>query len=322
MATTAEHVDSLPAQGFRHEALLYAGADGFVEGTLPWIGDAVAAQEPILVVVSAAKIARLREELGAAAAQRVTFADMAEVGVNPARIIPAWREFVDAHVGRGRRLRGIGEPIWAQRSPAELVECQRHEALLNFAFAGVEDFWLLCPYDVDALEPDVIDKAHHSHPVVVADGSPRDSSTYHDLPALAAPFAEPLPAPPPGADELPFASGTLAAVRQRVKLRAEAAGLPVARAGDLVLAVNEVATNSIRHGGGGGTLRIWQDADALICQISDAGRIADPLAGRRRPDRGQSGGHGLWLCNQICDLVQLRTFATGSVVRLHTRRGL
>jgi anti-sigma regulatory factor (Ser/Thr protein kinase) len=226
--------------------------DGFVDGTLPWIRDAVTAQEPILVVVSAAKIARLREELGA---------------------------------------------------------------------AGAEDFWLLCPYDVDALEADVIDKAHHSHPVVVADGSSRDSSTYRDLPAVAAPFAEPLPDPPPGADELPFASGTLAAVRRLVKLRADAAGLLVARAGDLVLAVNEVATNSIRHGGGGGMLRIWQDADALICQITDAGRIADPLAGRRRPASGQSGGHGLWLCNQICDLVQLRTFATGSVVRLHTRRG-
>ena len=321
MATTAEHVETSPAHGFRHEALLYARVDGFVEGTLPWIRDAVTAQEPILVVVSAAKIARLREELGAAAAERVTFADMADVGVNPARIIPAWREFVDAHAGRGRRLRGIGEPIWAQRSPAELVECQRHEALLNLAFAGAEDFWLLCPYDVDALETDVIDKAHHSHPVMVADGSSRDSSTYHDLPAVAAPFAEPLPDPPPGADELPFASGTLAPVRRLVKLRADAAGLPAARAGDLVLAVNEVATNSIRHGGGGGMLRIWQDADTLICQITDAGRIADPLAGRRRPARGQSGGHGLWLCNQICDLVQLRTFAAGSVVRLHTRRG-
>jgi hypothetical protein len=69
-------------------------------------------------------------------------------------------------------------------------------------------------------------------------------------------------------------------------------------------------------------LRVWQAADALICEVTDAGRIADPLAGRQRPASGQSGGHGLWLCNQICDLVQLRTFATGSVVRLHTRPAL
>jgi anti-sigma regulatory factor (Ser/Thr protein kinase) len=321
MATSADHVETWPTAGFRHEALLYAGDDGFVDGTLPWLRDAVAAQEPTLVVVSAAKIAALREELGADAAERVTFADMAEVGVNPARIIPAWREFVDTHTGRGRRLRGIGEPIWAQRSPDELVECQRHEALLNLAFARAEDFWLMCPYDVEALEPDVIEKAHHSHPVMVADGGSQESATYDDLRAIASPFDLPLPDPPPGAQELPFASGTLAGVRRLVKLRADGAGFPATRIGDLVLAVNEVATNSIRHGGGAGMLRIWQAAGALICEVADAGRIADPLAGRHRPASGQSGGHGLWLCNQICDLVQLRTFATGSVVRMHTRLG-
>jgi hypothetical protein len=175
MATTAEHVERWPTDGFRHEALLYAGEDGFIEATLPWIRDAVAAGEPILVVVSAARIARLREELGSEA-ERVTFADMADVGTNPARIIPAWRAFVDTHAGQGRRLRGIGEPIWAQRSPDELVECQRHEALLNLAFAGAEAFWLLCPYDVDALDSDVIEKAHRSHPTVVAAARPTKTS--------------------------------------------------------------------------------------------------------------------------------------------------
>ena len=90
MATTQEHVETWPTEGFRHEALLYAGDDGFVDGTLPWLREAVAAQEPTLVVVSAARIARLRDELGADA-EDLTFADMAEVGTNPARIIPAWR---------------------------------------------------------------------------------------------------------------------------------------------------------------------------------------------------------------------------------------
>ena len=320
MATTAEHAGRWLTDGFRHEALLYAGEDGFLEGTLPWIRDAVAAGEPILVVVSAARIARLREELGAQA-EGVTFADMADVGINPARIIPAWRAFVDAHAGQGRRLRGIGEPIWAQRSPDELVECQRHEALLNLAFAGAEDFWLLCPYDVEALDADVIEKAHRSHPTVVAGDEARASELYEDLRAVAAPFAEPLPEPPPEAEELPFAAGSLTTLRRMVEVRARGAGLSEERAGDLVLAVNEVATNSIRHGGGGGELRAWLTDDMLIFEVADAGAIADPLAGRQRPASGQSGGHGLWLCNQVCDLVQLRTFASGSVVRLHTRRG-
>jgi hypothetical protein len=50
-------------------------------------------------------------------------------------------------------LRGIGEPIFPERDRQVLIECERHEALLNLAFAGSERFWLLCPYDVAALPP-------------------------------------------------------------------------------------------------------------------------------------------------------------------------
>ena len=131
MATTAERVETWPTAGFRHEALLYAGDDGFVDGTLPWLREAVAAQEPTLVVVSAARIARLRDELGPDA-EDVTFADMAEVGINPARIIPAWREFVDAHAGQrapaaGYRRADLGRPHprRARRVPAPRGAAQR-----------------------------------------------------------------------------------------------------------------------------------------------------------------------------------------------------
>jgi anti-sigma regulatory factor (Ser/Thr protein kinase) len=80
-----------------------------------------------------------------------------------------------------------------------------------------------------------------------------------------------------------------------------------------------VLTNSIRHGGGGGTLRIWQEDDRLVCEIEDRGRLSDPLADRRRPDPEQPNGRGLWMANQLCDLVQLRSPAHGTIVRLHMR---
>jgi anti-sigma regulatory factor (Ser/Thr protein kinase) len=166
----------------------------------------------------------------------------------------------------------------------------------------------------------VIEKAHHSHPVVVEDGARRDSSAYRELATVAAPFADPLPDPPDGAAELAYEEATLSVVRGLVAARAAAAGLDDLRAGDLVLAVNELATNSVRHAGGHGVLRIWQDEGTLICEVRDAGRIDDPLAGRERAPSGQSGGHGLWLVNQLCDLVQVRSFAHGSAVRLHMRR--
>jgi anti-sigma regulatory factor (Ser/Thr protein kinase) len=95
------------------------------------------------------------------------------------------------------------------------------------------------------------------------------------------------------------------------------AGLGEARTADLVLAVDEVATNSLRHGGGRGTLRIWREDGAVVCEVRDAGRIEDPMAGRERPAPDGDGGRGLWMVNQLCDLVQLRTLPTGAVVRLH-----
>ena len=101
---------------FRHEALLYAGEDQFLERTVPFLTDGVEAGEPALVVLNADRLRALRAALNGHA-EGIHFADMAAVGANPACIIPAWREFVDEHSGPGRRLRGIGEPIWADRSP-------------------------------------------------------------------------------------------------------------------------------------------------------------------------------------------------------------
>jgi len=86
-----------------------------------------------------------------------------------------------------------------------------------------------------------------------------------------------------------------------------------------VAAVNEVATNSITHGGGEGNFKIWRESDALICEIRDKGRFDKPLGDRERPATSSSP-RGLWLANQLCDLVQIRTLPDGTVVRLHMRR--
>ena len=318
MNTTEQTAGLAAGAAFRHEALLYSGHDGFLAGTLPFIRAGLEADEPVLAMVSPAKIDLLREALDGAA-EHVRFADMHEVGSNPARIIPAWREFVDGYGGPGGWLRGIGEPIWAERSAAELVESQRHESLLNLAFGEGCAMRLLCPYDTDVLDPLVIAEAHRSHPVIVEGGAERDSDRYHGMDVVAAPFADPLGAPPRDAASLSFTGETLDAVRHFVAACADRIGLDAARRADLVLAINEVATNSVLHGGGDGTLLVWPEGEALICELRDGGLFDAPLAGRERPSPDRVGGHGLWPANQLGDLVQVRSFATGTVVRLHLR---
>jgi anti-sigma regulatory factor (Ser/Thr protein kinase) len=304
------------ASGFRHEALLYAGERGFAEALLSFLREGAARGEPALVVVGAPKIALLREALGGDAAH-VRFEDMAQVGANPARIIPAWSAFVREAGASGRPLRGVGEPISAQRAPDELFECHRHESLLNVAFADAPDFHLLCPYDASALDPAVVAQARCTHPLVrEADGRVHASVAYHGLAAATEPCRAPLPPAPPDAQAIAILPAGLTSMRAAVARRAARAGLPAARGEDLVLAVNELATNSIRHGGGAGTLTMWETSSALVCEVTDAGRLEQPLAGREPPEPGQLGRYGLWLVNQLCDLTEQRTLARGNLVRV------
>jgi anti-sigma regulatory factor (Ser/Thr protein kinase) len=306
---------------FRHEALLYSGDDGFLAGTVPFLSEAIDAEQPALVVVSAARIALLREAL-AGSGDYILFADMTAVGRNPARIIPAWRDFLDLHGTDGRRVRGVGEPIWPARTPDEVVECQRHEALLNVAFAESSPWWLMCPYDIDALGPKVVDEAVRSHPYIRQGGENGiPSSDFRAEEMSTTHSSAPLREPTRCLEALTFTASQLALVRGLAEARAAQFGLTESQLDDLVLAVHEIAANSVRHGGGTGRFRLWRDGRSLVAEISDRGTIEDPLVGREHPGVSMERGRGLWIANQVCDLVQIRTYPTGTVVRLYVSLG-
>lgn len=299
--------------GFHHEAVFYAGDDEYVAGLLPDLRATLDAGGDVLVAVAGDKAQLLRESLGVAAG-RVAFADMAQLGRNPGRIIPAWREFV-GDGGPGPWL-GIGEPVWPGRSPDELIECRRHESMLNLAFDGGRSWRLLCPYDTDALSPEVLADARRSHPQVSVAGVTRHSDEYLEPPTVLG-WDGALPDPQSRPAELAFTRADFALVRRFVDELAREAGIADPRLADLVLAIHELATNSVRHGGGSGRLRVWRENGTFLCEVADAGHIADPLAGRERAPLGDGGGRGLWLVNQLCDLVQLRSSRDGNVVRVH-----
>lgn len=105
----------------------------------------------------------------------------------------------------------------------------------------------------------------------------------------------------------------------RVKSCASQAGLTDSRMADLELAASEVAANTLRHAHGAGRLRIWHTPDEIVCEVTDSGQIDDPLAGRRRPAHDGSG-HGLWVVNQLGDLVELRSGPQGTTLRMHISR--
>jgi anti-sigma regulatory factor (Ser/Thr protein kinase) len=301
----------------QHEAYLYRDLAEFVAAARPFVEEGVAADETVLVAVGAPQLDALRSVL--ARPDGVVFADMVELGRNPTRIIATWRDFIRHNVEAGRGVRGIGEPIWPGRGPAELLECQRNEALLNVAFADGPTWRLMCPYNVTTLPPAVIEEALTSHPVIAMDGVRTPSDRYE--PGLDR-LDGPLPPPPPGAVEVAFTVAGLPALRDVVVTMASRANLRPDRAAELLLAVHEVAVNSIQHGGGEGLLRAWLDRDTVVCEVTDRGWAPDPLTGRERPPAAARHGRGLWLANEWCDLVQWRSWTTGTCVRLHmARRG-
>lgn len=304
---------------FSHEAFLYADLAQFLDETCGFVREGLEREEAVLVATSGERLTALRSFFGGEPDVRLE--DMTELGANPARIIPAWREFLGDNTAAGRRVRGIGEPIWAGRGDAELAECHQHESLLNFAFGGSGGpAWrLLCPYDVSALPDEVIEEARANHPLVLDGGRWLTSEVYHPERAHRALRGHPLPPPSEVPVELAFATGDLSALRRHVAQRA--GGLPLAPdvVDHLVLCVDELATNSLVYGGGSGLLRTWCEPETFVCEVSDDGTIEDPLAGRQAPSMERLGGRGLWLTNQLCDLVQLRSGAAGTVVRLHAR---
>lgn len=297
--------------GFQHEALIYEDAAEYLAGTVPFLRVALEAEEPTLVSVGEAQRGWIAAELGSEA-KSIRFLDMQEVGRNPALIIPLWREFVDE--GGGRSVRGVGEPVWADRSPAALEECQRHEALLNVAFAPAPAWNLLCPYDASRLDDEVLESVDRSHSCVLHDGRAEQSDSFDPEPDC---FSGALPPPASRPEILDFGLGELSDVRRRAATAAERAGLEPLGVADLVTATSELAANSVMHGGGNGTLRLWREGPNLMVEVEDRGRIEEPLVGRLRPGIAQEGGRGLWLANQLCDLVQIRSGDAGTTVRLH-----
>jgi anti-sigma regulatory factor (Ser/Thr protein kinase) len=297
----------------RHLALFYRDQAEWRARILDFATAGLACGEPTFIAVPGDG-ARLRGGRLTAITEKLHLRDMADMGGNPARIIPELRAFIDKHPGQ--HVRFVGEPIWPGRSPAEICEATRHEALLNLAFPRAH-VTILCPYDSARLAPSAIAGARHTHPELLADGQPTATA------GNGAPWRVPpecdraLPPPPASAEALKY-STDLAPVRRLVERHAGRTGLAPERAADLVLAASEIAANTLSHARSDGVLQVWHDEREILCQLHDSGWITDPLAGRVRRD-AESRGHGLFLVNQVCDLVELRTGQAGTTVRLHMR---
>lgn len=305
-----------PSVQTSHTALLYEGDRQFLDATIPFLEEGFDAGIPAMVMVPHERYDLLDSHFGASPGPLMSLVHVEDVGQNPAWIIPAFADFASPHLAEGRAVRGIGEGLHTGRTPAEVAECERHESLLDLALAGAGSYDVLCPYNVGELSPAAIAVAGRTHRHIHHDGALSASADFVDQ--IHKQLGTPLSPAPGDAPIVRFHRDDAWSIRSRVATMAAEAGLDGERLEDLAVVISEALSNSVEHGGGGGEIAWWSEADRFICEIRDHGAIADPLAGRLRPAPVRGNGRGMWLMHQLCDLVQIRMLADDhKVIRLH-----
>lgn len=303
------------AGGLVHTALFYRGESEYLDAVVPFVRDGVDRGERVFVAVPADKLTLVRGAVGHAAAG-IAFTDMAKVGRNPARGFPMMSAVGDQGAGR---VRIVAEPVWPGRCAETYPACVQNEALFNTTFAS----WpltTLCPYDAAGLDDGVLADARATHPLIQQNSIVSDSGDFASWETLAR-YNIPLPPDPSAVTFTVRTFEDLSAARAFVARCSASAGLSVEAIADLQLIATELATNSLEYTGGACTLALWQRDGAFVCQADDAGRLDDPLAGRRAPACHTTGGRGLFLVNALADLVRTHTSEAGTAIRAYLSLG-
>jgi anti-sigma regulatory factor (Ser/Thr protein kinase) len=301
-----------------HSAFLYDSDDDYLATLVPYLCAALDRGHGVVVATSRARMTLLGDGLGDAAAD-VEFLPHDEWHVRPDRTIAGWARILAASAARGHAFTRLVDEIRFGEPPAHRLWV-RYESAMNRVLAGAAAD-RLCPYDTRALPAAVTDTALRTHPCLYDKGQhPSPGFVEPELLLREVPEPEVVTTGPP-ALELPVGP-KVAGLREAVRGRAQRDGwLSDDRLEDFVLALSEVTTNGIRHGGGRRRLAIWVTDHAIACEMTDdGGTPPGPLAGYLPPKKGAVGGMGLWLVRQVCDAVHIGAAAGLTRVRFRMDR--
>lgn len=305
-------------QALEHDALIYGTDEALMDTLVPWLQEGLERGDGALVATTAPHVAQFRDSLGSDE-RSVSFFVADDWYVQPSQTIAAWqRLLVEAAANGVDHTRIVGEVRFGA-TPDLQTSWTRYESALNAVFEH-SPAWIVCPYDARALPAGVIDRAWRTHPTVW--DSTRHRSDRYELPArLLREIVEPgraVSGPP--AMDMPI-DERLSETREAVRAVGHGAGLPWGRVEELVLAVSELAGNTVRHAGGGGQLTVWITSEGVVCEVTDQGDgVQDPLAGFVPPKPGASAGMGLWIARQLSDSFAIGADVDGTTVQIAVDR--
>lgn len=286
---------------FDHDAFVYEADDDYVGTLAPLILAALESGDDVHAVVPPRNAELLRAALPHQAAADMTFIDARQWYRRPAKTLT---QYDDVLVGLGGRAAFVVGEVQFGTTPRQWLAWTRYESVLNHALAH-HPAHVICPYDRRRLAPQVIDWATQSHPHLVGRSACVSSTGYRTPQDLLTEL--PLEVEPPERPaDTELDAADVRTVRHAVENSATDAGFDDERAAELVMAVNEIATNALVHGGGPATVRLWSEPGELTCVIADSGPgVHEPLAGYHRPEHGSPNGYGLWLARQFFDFCSL-----------------
>lgn len=304
--------------GLEHDALIYGSDEALISTLVPWLQEGLEREDGAVVATTSPHIDQLRDALGSDEGS-VSFLSADDMYVHPVETIAAWQRVLADAVDTGVTYTRIVGEVRFGATQALQTSWTRYESALNAIFEH-SPAWIVCPYDVRALPPTVIDQAWRTHPTVW--DATRHPSDRYELPArLLREIVEPgraVTGPPSLELDIDLRLGD---VRQAVQGLAIEADLPGPRVEELVLAVSELAGNTIRHAGGGGKLALWVLPEGVVCEVTDqGGGLADPLAGLVPPEPTASSGMGLWIVRQLSDSFAIGGDGKGTTVRIAVDR--
>lgn len=314
-----------PRLAFHHDLLLYGSDREFVDTVVPFLCEGVASAEGVVVCCRPRTAGLVRGELGEDA--RITYLDYEDTYNTPIGAIAVYQQLVDGFLAAGHgRVRVIAEAAY-DRTTDERLEWARYEAVANRAMESYP-VSAICLYDTRQVPADLLGCARSTHPRFITGtqhlANPDYVSPAEFLRKTTRVDADPVEVDPPDLEVAKVAD--LDELRLQLELTLLRTTHMAPHAADLVLAVNEVATNAIRYGRPPVGVCVWVRPDRCVCTVTDGGAgVRDPFAGYIWPGALSkllpTHGMGLWLARRLCQRVDIIDGAHGCTVRLIIHRG-
>ena len=304
---------------FVHQAVVYDTPQALVEVIGPIVQAALDRGESPIIVLDTDNADALRDAL--VDASRLEVADPGAVYTRPWHTFASYVGTVLAKAAAGEPILVVGEPPFATCDADDAADWLRVESALNTALDGIAGL-MICPYRRETAGDAVMLEMARVHPQLREEGGSHASADYVEpmayldeartavLPELGVPDVEML-----------FDVSTLYDLRRAVSFDVELAGLDPERVPEFAVAVNEVAANSVKHGGGGGTLRLWTLDHDVVCEIEDSGTLGGSPLGMLPPDPDTPTGRGLWIARQFSDSLAIVARPGGTVARMRIATG-